>query len=265
MMEIDYSLIPEGRFLMGNSHGSRIEDGEGPLREVMISSFEISKHSVSNEQFSKFVSATNYKTSAEINGFSHVFAGQLNNPEEHAPAATIAPWWRKVNGANWKKPNGSDDASSRLPVVHMSVMDAVAFCIWNNSRLPTEAEWEKAAQDQKGITPHIWNGVFPNRPKGHVGPLPVDSAPANMHGLVHTCGNVWEWTSDRFSTLNSPRLQTNPKGPLNGKYYVVKGGSFLCSDSYCSRYKPYSRRAELPQASTSHTGFRVSRDVKVLD
>lgn len=257
MTMIEFADIPEGAFTMGAVDGPHPEDGEGPARAIHLSAYRIGRTTVTNLSFSKFVSATGYKTLAERRGGSHVFQGQLSEPDAHPVVSTIAPWWRWVDGANWKSPNGQSEAQDDLPVVHVSLMDVAAYCDWSDTRLPTEAEWERAAGSQQGITPHTWKGEFPDAPVAPPGPRAANDAAANEFGVFHACGNVWEWTADRFTKLHSPRPGLNPKGPLNGRQFVVKGGSFLCAPSYCARFRPSSRRAEDPDATTSHLGFRV--------
>lgn len=261
MTMIEFAEIPEGIFTMGAADGPHLEDGEGPSRQIQLSAYEIGKTSVSNAEFAEFVNTTGFKSLAEHNGGSHVFQGQLDDPEAHPVISPITPWWRWVEGACWRFPDGATPCSDDLPAVHISRFDAMAYCNWAGARLPTEAEWEYAAGSQSGIAPHIWQGEFPNAPLYPPGPKPITDAIANEHGLFHACGNVWEWTTDRFTKLHSPRLDKNPKGPLNGDLYVVKGGSFLCAPSYCARYRPTSRRSESPDATTSHLGFRVVRKV----
>lgn len=244
---------------MGTCDGPHPEDGEGPTRRVALDAYEIATTAVSNAEFGEFVLATGYTTEAERCGRSQVFQGQLSRPEVHDVASPLAPWWRWVEGANWRRPDGTHECMDELPVVHVSLADARAYCAWRGFRLPTEAEWECSASDQSGITPHVWRGSFPDAPYEAPGPRPVAAAEPNCFGLRHACGNVWEWTADRFTRLHSPRPERNPTGPLNGAEFVVKGGSFLCSPSYCSRFRPSSRRGEMPQATTSHLGFRVAR------
>jgi sulfatase modifying factor 1 len=259
MTMIEFAHIPAGPFTMGAGDGPHPEDGEGPSRSIDLTAYEISTTAVTNRDFAEFVAATGYRTLAERRGGSHVFMGQLDDPDAHQIISPLTPWWRLVKGACWRRPNGFDACADALPVVHISLPDALAYCHWSNARLPTEAEWEKAAGSQEGITPHVWQGVFPDNPTAPPWPKPVREARINEHGLFHACGNVWEWTADRFTRLHSPRRDKNPKGPLNGDLFVVKGGSFLCAPSYCARYRPSSRRSERPEASTSHLGFRVAR------
>ena len=257
MTKIDFVRIPSGRFMMGVTHGLYPEDGEGPQREVALDSFEVSATAISNATFSAFISASGYITTAELLGGSMVFSGQLQDPNRYAVPSKQTPWWRWVPGACWRRPDGHATEAPELPAVHISYLDAIAFCEWAGARLPTEAEWECAASDQAGITPHIWQGHFPDAPATPPAPKPVQDATPNGNGLYHACGNVWEWTADKFTCLHSPRAARNPKGPLNGKLRVVKGGSFLCAPSYCARFRPSSRRGERPEATAGHTGFRV--------
>lgn len=252
-----YVQIPAGTFRMGSDSPPHPEDGENPSREVSVSAFEIASTSVSNAQFKTFIAASGYLTTAERQGLSLVFAGQLDDPESRAIADPATPWWRIVPGACWWQPN-LKEADADLPVVHVSLEDARAYCTWSGTRLPTEAEWEFAASLYGQGTRHIWRGTFPSAPDGAVGPIPVCST-ATASGLHHMCGNTWEWTADRFSRLHSPRAVRDPTGPLNGERQVLKGGSFLCCPSYCARFRPSSRRPEYPGVTASHTGFRVAR------
>ncbi|WP_146347136.1 formylglycine-generating enzyme family protein [Phaeobacter marinintestinus] len=257
---IEFAEIPEGAFTMGADAAPHPEDGEGPAREIWLNAFEISKTTITNAAFAAFVEATGHVTVAERNKASQVFKGQLADPDAHPIISQIAPWWRLVEGANWRHPNGSDAARPDDPVVHIARSDAIAYCGWSGTRLPTEAEWERAAGPQTGITPHIWQGTFPDAPTHPPRPRAATDGQANAFGCVHACGNVWEWTADRFTRLHSPRPDKNPSGPLNGANYVVKGGSFLCSPSYCARFRPSSRREETGDATTCHLGLRVVRD-----
>lgn len=255
-MTPDFTQIPTSTFTMGAEDGPHPEDGEGPPRNVTLQAFSIRSTTVTNALFARFAEATGYVTLAEERGASHVFQGQLPQPNTYPIVSTTAPWWRNVTGANWRLPDGHTSAQPDLPVVHIAMVDAQAFCDWAGTRLPSEAEWERAAQDTTPEGIHIWQGRFPDLPAAIPGPVAASTGMPNALGLHHCLGNVWEWTADRFTNLHSPRGLKDPQGPLNGSDRVVKGGSFLCCPSYCARFRPSSRRAEDPQATTSHLGFR---------
>lgn len=263
-IDLNWVTIPAGTFTMGSDDGLHPEDGEGPARPVTLSGYRIAATTITVAQFAEFVRATGYESVAEAAGASMVFSGELADPDAHPVVAPVTPWWRHVAGASWRAPQGDGPADPALPVVHIAQADALAYCHWSGTRLPTEAEWECAAQHPAGEpepTRHIWQGRFPDAPSNTPGPVAVSHGIANAHGLLHACGNVWEWTADHFTRLHGPQHQRDPKGPLNGHDYVVKGGSFLCCPSYCARFRPSSRRAELPVASASNLGFRVAVNV----
>lgn len=168
-------------------------------------------------------------------------------------------------------------------MVHVSHHDAVAYARWSGTRLPTEAEWERAARgglDQATypwgdeLTPNgqyqcnIWQGQFPTHntlDDGYDTTAPAISFQPNGYGLYHCADNVWEWTADWFSphwhVPATPMSRTNPTGPGSGAGRVVKGGSFLCHASYCNRYRPAARTHNTPDTSLSHIGFRVAADL----
>ncbi len=252
-----FAAIPSGTFRMGAEDGPHPEDGEGPVRSVSLSAFSIARATVTNADFRAFADATGYLTDAERAGQSFAFAGQLSDPDRHNAAVAATPWWRAVSGANWRAPIGDGPSDPSFPVVHVSWADAQAYCDWSATRLPSEAEWERAAAPAPD-NPHIWRGQFPGGPDNVPGPVAAISGQENRHGLYHACGNVWEWVADRFTRLHGPRPARDPTGPLNGTSRVVKGGSFLCCPSYCARFRPSSRRAEHPGATASNLGFRVA-------
>lgn len=277
-------LLPGGRFLMGtDSAEGYAADGEGPVREVGLSPFWIDAFAVTNEQFAAFVSATGYRTQAELFGWSFVFAGLL--PDDFPPTRGVAaaPWWRQVEGAAWDHPEGPrSDIEGRAghPVVHVSWEDAAAYCAWAGKRLPTEAEWEFAARGglvQKrfpwgdDLTPagehrcNVWQGDFPvtnSCDDGFYGTAPVDAFAPNGYGLYNMTGNAWEWCSDWFDTTHDlDKGRDDPTGPEFGTHRVIRGGSYLCHESYCYRYRVAARSASTPDSSTGNTGFRCAASI----
>ncbi len=276
-------LIPGGEFLMGNADEvSYPADGEGPVREIRLQGFWIDAMAVSNERFAAFVDNTGHLTEAERFEWSFVFAGLL--PPDFADTKSIAaaPWWRQVFGADWRHPEGRNsniNGRPDHPVVHVSWNDALAYCTWAGMRLPTEAEWEYAARgglQQKRYPwgderePHgqhrmnVWQGEFPNQntvDDGYFGTAPVGAFRPNGYGLFNMSGNVWEWCSDWFSpTYNANGSRDNPAGPRSGAAKVIRGGSYLCHDSYCNRYRVAARTRNTPDSSTGNMGFRCVRD-----
>lgn len=274
-----------GAFLLGSEdRWSYPEDGEGPVREVEVLPFSIDRCAVSNADFSRFVEATGHVTEAERFGWSFVFGGFL--PDDFPPTEGVAsaPWWRKVDGADWRHPEGpqsSVDARSDHPVVHVSWNDANAYCAWRGARLPTEAEWELAARGGLAgkafpwgdeLEPrgehrmNVWQGDFPARnteADGFAGTAPVDSFPPNGYGLHNMTGNVWEWTADWFHPTFRPRdRRRDPKGPPHGTHRTQKGGSHLCHHSYCRRYRVAARQGSTPDSSTGNVGFRCAGDAR---
>lgn len=269
--------LPGGSFRMGTDDGSNA-DGEGPVRTVRLDPFEISAHAVTNHDFADFVSETGYRTDAEGYGWSYVFAGFLKaGLRRGAPRPERAPWWCGIRGAYWNAPEGpgsSVEERATHPVVHVSWNDATAYCRWAGVRLPTEAEWEFAARgglDQRRypwgdeLMPdgefrcNIWQGQFPTRntaADGYRGTAPVDAFAPNGYGLHNVAGNVWEWCADRWGTEH--RSLINPRGPKTGTDRVIRGGSYLCHESYCNRYRVAARTANSPDSTSGNTGFRCA-------
>ena len=215
-------------------------------------------------------------------------------PTAHAvDLRDYSQWWMWVNGTSWRHPEGPTSTIKGRedhPVVHIAYEDAMAYCAWAGKRLPTEAEWEFAARgglDGKaniwGDEPvdatkaNTWQGKFPHRntaEDGFAGIAPVKSFPANGYGLYDMAGNVWEWCSDlyqqdtyatRSRELGPSGIAINPTGPTRSfdprnpyepVVRVIRGGSFLCNDSYCASYRPSARMASSPDTGIIHTGFR---------
>lgn len=276
-----------GTFLMGSeSTETFVADGEGPVRNIVLDPFYMDRFPVTNEAFAEFIAATGFVTEAERFGWSFVFQGHLS-PEQRIrdvkDTVAAAPWWYKVYGADWRHPEGPDSSIQdrpHQPVVQVSWNDAVRYARWAGKRLPTEAEWEYAARgglEQRlypwgdELTPggkhlcNIWQGVFPDidtAEDGYAAPAPVDAFPPNAYGLDTITGNAWEWCADWFSSsfhICSTRL--NPVGPVRGSAKVMKGGSYLCHESYCNRYRVSARTSNTPDSSTTNISFRCVRDV----
>lgn len=279
-------LIEAGSFLMGTDSDKGWEaDGEKKVIEVSMDPYWISRCCVTNREFGEFVDDTGHVSEAEQFGWSYVFHILL----QKSVLKRLKPqnvqgleWWYGVEGAYWRKPEGpGSNVKKRMdyPAVHISWSDAVAYCQWKGHRLPTEAEWEKAARGglEQKIYPwgdelhpegkhrcNIWQGNFPlanTAEDGHVGPAPAKSFRANGFGMYNLVGNIWEWCSDWFSpNWRLIHKEPNPQGPDTGGSKVMKGGSYLCHDSYCNRYRVAARTSNTPDSSTGNLGFRTAMD-----
>jgi formylglycine-generating enzyme required for sulfatase activity len=273
--------LPGGEFLMGTeAPGGYPTDGEGPVHRVGLTPFAIEAYAVTNERFAAFVQATDHRTDAERYGWSFVFAGLLPGVFPDTRAVAHAPWWRQVHGADWRHPEGPhSDLEGRTdhPVVHVSWNDATAFCNWIGARLPTEAEWELAARgglagerfpwgselEPGGVhRMNVFQGSFPAKntcADGYAGTAPVDAYEPNGFGLHNMTGNVWEWCADWFDPnyYRASPLE-DPSGPRRGTHRVMRGGSYLCHESYCNRYRVDARSANEPDSSTGNLGFRIT-------
>jgi formylglycine-generating enzyme required for sulfatase activity len=247
---------------------------------LRVKPFAIERCAVTVDRFAAFVADTGHVSDAEHFGWSYVFHLFLDSTDG-CPPLPGAEWWRAVKGATWQAPEGpGSDVANRgdHPVTHVSYRDATAFADWAGGRLPTEPEWEHAAQGgrtgarypwgdkEPDDTDHhpcnIWQGRFPQEntgADGHVGTAPAESFAPNGYGLFNMVGNTWEWTSDRFR-IRSLRKDARHQANTLGKEvrYVVKGGSYLCHRSYCYRYRIAARSSNTPDSTTGHTGFRLA-------
>lgn len=282
---IEQALLPAGRFAMGDSSGDgNLTDGETPVHPVSVPAISIDATTVTNDAFATFVSDTGYRTEAEGFGYSAVFDLAVRAAEDELmgrPAGT--PWWWGVRGADWQHPGGTGsdlDGLGDHPVVHVSWNDAQAYCAWAGRRLPTEAEWEYASRgglegarypwgddllgEDGAWRTNIWQGGFPGQNSlddGWLTTAPVRSYRPNGFGLWQTVGNVWEWCADRWSRDAYRGEHTDaangPAGPAHATNRVMRGGSYLCHDSYCNRYRNSARSSNSPDSSTGNLGFRT--------
>ncbi len=259
---------------------------EGPERRVKVAGFWIEAHPVTNQDFADFVRATGYVTIAERMPDWEEIKKQLPPgtpkpdasvlvpgsavfvpPDRPVPLDDVSAWWQWTPGANWRHPEGpgsSIDDRAQHPVVHVSWDDASAYARWAGRELPTEAEWEFAARGGLERQRFSWGhehrpsgkfmantfqGEFPHRAShddGFAGTSPAGAFPPNGYGLYDMAGNVWQWTADWYQGGGS----TVPRR-------VIKGGSFLCHESYCESYRPSARRGVPPDTGSSHVGFRL--------
>jgi formylglycine-generating enzyme len=282
-------LIPGGTYRMGNEGDYGFPgDGEGPVHAVTLQAFLMDATCVTNEQFNAFVNATGYRTESERFGWSFVFHGHLTPAQWRTSVrANVlgSEWWCRVEGATWRRPEGPGSNIKKRwdhPVVHLSWNDARAYADWAGKRLPTEAEWEYAArgglegrrfpwgdelEPEGRHRMNVWQGTFPSRnteADGHYGPAPARSFRPNGYGLYNMTGNVWEWCWDwfdpRYYRMSPP---VDPTGPETGERRVMRGGSYLCHQSYCNRYRTDARSSNTPDSATTNLGFRCVRDVAV--
>lgn len=297
--------VPAGEFWMGTDEPAMTD--ARPVHRVWLDAFWMDRTEVTNEQFERFVNATKHVTVAERpldpKDFPGVPADALKPgsivfapPDRPVPLDDHLVWWSYVPGASWRHPEGpASDLAGRAkhPVVHVAYEDAAAYCTWAEKRLPTEAEFERAARgglDRKkydwgdelrpGGKPqaNTWQGHFPNenaKEDGYVGTAPVASFPPNAFGLYDLAGNVWEWTADWYrpdtygKDAAANEVTRNPRGPADSfdpaepgvAKRVHRGGSYLCSDAYCSRYVPGGRGKGAIDSGTTHLGFRCVRSV----
>lgn len=256
---------------------------------IQIPAFFMDETEITNRQFQKFVDATGYLSIAERpidwDDFKTSLAPNAPKPPDsllEAGSMVFRPtetpvslsdhtqWWHWEIGANWKHPEGIEsDINQRLdhPVVHIAYEDALAYAAWAGKRLPSEEEWEWAASagnlqnrypwgnediNNKTQFANFWQGLFPfeNRLEdGFANSAAIKSFPPNALGLYEMAGNVWEWSSSSVKSRDGSSLQ------------VIKGGSYLCNDSYCAGYQISNRMKTTKDSAMNHLGFRCVRDI----
>ncbi|MFI0430480.1 formylglycine-generating enzyme family protein [Mariniflexile sp. HMF6888] len=311
--------VSEKTFIQGAKEGDKYAmPREMPAHKVTVDGFFIDVTEVTNKQFKAFVDATKYITVAERPVDWEAMKKELPKgiPKPHdsilQPGSLIfnkdvnkvasmdnyTQWWTWKIGASWKHPEGPEssiEGKDNYPVVHIALEDALAYCKWANRKLPTEAQWESAAQGKDtdniytwGNNPEIlnthantWQGVFPIKNESKDGfelIAPVKSYPPNSIGLYDMLGNVWEITADLFNVnyykeLNNSQPILNPKGAStsfspNNPYqveHVIKGGSFLCNASYCASFRISAKMGMSTDSGSDHTGFRTIATPDMLE
>lgn len=254
----------------------------------------VAEHDMDWEELKKQLPPNTPKLSEEaLKAGSMVF----RYPKSNTTKDDLGNWWIFQRAVNWKNPDGTNPKIEEIlnfPVTHISWYDALAYAKWVGKRLPTEAEFEYAMRGGKENTIYPWGneavnegkskgnflqGEFPytnTKEDGFEFVAPIKSFPPNAYGLYDIAGNVWEWTSDWYSEyyyqyLKNKGIAINPQGASNedGQLYVsslknkvVRGGSYLCSDGWCSGYRNARRMHLTPDSSAQHIGFRLVRDVK---
>ncbi len=286
-------LVSGGSFLMGGTSEQARPD-ELPAHRETVADFYIDIAEVTNAQFKAFVEATGYVTTAErpINAdFIAAISGVNSKTVDIDPAALVfngdpQMWWSMVKGANWKHPKGpksSIEGKDEYPVVQVSWYDAMAYCHWIGKRLPTEEEFEYVARNKGKQIKYNWGddfekaveyvnfhqGSFPSqnlKEDNFDGLAPVKSFKSNPLGLYDIGGNVWEWTLNSYFSDGYARKLNFEKPILANdqsihQKKVIRGGSFLCNESYCSGYRVAARMNSSPDTGLEHLGFRCVKDV----
>lgn len=264
MVQVDAGTVNLGSNL---AYPDEINFGE---KQRQVSGFWIDQTEVTVAQFESFVHATGYMTDAERQKQAAVFLPDVHHPKQ---------WWQLKSGYTWQTPNGPNAAKAlpNEPVRFVTKNDAEHYAVWLDRDLPSEIEWEYAAKaGQQQDTPlhqqpvnnhhpqaNYWQGEFPfhnNKQDHFAGIAPVGCFDANNFKLYDMIGNVWEWTSSVYQGAHDQHMgdfqhlrQTN----MPSQNFVIKGGSYLCADNYCARFRNSSRYPQEFDLATSHVGFRT--------
>ena len=295
------AFIKGGTFTMGSEDGATDEKPlhEVTVKSFFMDKTEVTNEQFAEfVKATNYVTlAERPLTAKELPGLLPEFEGKTVSLCYRPPKGAVnlrdaLQWWAPVIGANWRHPDGPETdiiGKEKHPVVHVCWDDAQAYCKWAGKRLPTEAEWEFAARgglekaryiwgnefspNGKWMT-NTWQGKFPHENTGEdgfKGLAPAGSFQANGYGLFDMAGNVWEWCSDWYLPdyyAKSPK--ENPPGPTTSfdpdepgvMKHTTRGGSWMCSDSYCRGYRPSARMKTSPDTGLANTGFRCVKDVE---
>jgi sulfatase modifying factor 1 len=295
------AFIKGGTFTMGSEDGATDEKPlhEVTVKSFFMDKTEVTNEQFAEfVKATNYVTlAERPLTAKELPGLLPEFEGKTVSLCYRPPKGAVnlrdaLQWWAPVIGANWRHPDGPGTdiiGKEKHPVVHVCWDDAQAYCKWAGKRLPTEAEWEFAARgglekaryiwgnefspNGKWMT-NTWQGKFPHENTGEdgfKGLAPAGSFQANGYGLFDMAGNVWEWCSDWYLPdyyAKSPK--DNPPGPTTSfdpdepgvMKHTTRGGSWMCSDSYCRGYRPSARMKTSPDTGLANTGFRCVKDVE---
>ncbi|MFI7806812.1 formylglycine-generating enzyme family protein [Acinetobacter baumannii] len=263
-------FIPDGHFNFGSEKAYPDELNFGK-KQREVKGFWIDQTEVTVAQFASFVKATGYITDAEKQKQAAVFSPDPHHPQQ---------WWQLKTGYTWKTPNGKNDAlpNPHEPVRYVTKNDAEHYAVWLGRDLPTELEWEYAAKANSPTdTPlhqaptdehqhpqaNYWQGAFPfeNLNQDHfTGIAPVGCFKPNGFKLFDMIGNVWEWTSSPYQGAHDQHMGNYSalrQQEMSSTQYVIKGGSFLCAENYCSRYRNSSRYPQDFDLAATHVGFRT--------
>jgi formylglycine-generating enzyme required for sulfatase activity len=246
--------VPAGEFLMGSKDADRYAyNNEKPQHTVYLNAYWVDRTEVTNAMFAKFMTGAGYRTDAEVDGWGYI----LN---------TSTGLWDKVDGANWQHPYGPTsnlDGLDDQPVVQLTWNDATAYCEWAGRRLPSEAEWEKAARGTDGRL-YPWGNEAPDCTRtndggclGKTAAVGSYSFGASPYGALDMSGNVWQWVNDWYSeTYYASSPKQNPVGPAPSQYRVLRGGAW---DSIARDVRTAMRLHYSPVGRGVYIGFRCVR------
>jgi len=292
-------MIPPVHHYHDAIHNRKDKESTNSNTTLLMDKFE-----VTNAQFELFVSETGYITvaerdfvlkdgavdtssasSSEIDSLIPAGSMIFKKSDRVVPLNQYLEWWEWTPGTSWRHPFGPDSDLSEIndhPVVHVAWEDAQAYCQWANKRLPTEEEWLHAAKGGKKnqiypwgdedineapMKANFWQGLFPvhnTLNDGYEGTAPVGSYPPNAFGLHDMAGNVWELTADFFSIPYGKKYHWKKLDPDQRYEVIIRGGSYLCNDQYCSGYRLDQRMTTAADTGAGHLGFRCVKDTIVL-